>query len=73
MMWLISKLESSCILMDMAEDLITEAKAIEKQQIVEFAEQYESYSWKASNDNRYKPRMTAAEYFESTFKTKEGK
>jgi hypothetical protein len=43
----------------------------EKDVMCEFAEKYADYSWNISNQNRYMAPMSAEEYFNETFKTKE--
>ena len=67
--WLVDKINTDCLNSTYVRiDLIQQAKQMEKEQMVEFAEDYIDYHCYADFDNQITYDKTATEYFNETYK-----
>lgn len=63
--WLVEQVEDFYCLLPV--DMIEQAKQLERENMIKFAEDYELHSWKQSNDNRYVQPKSAEQYYNETF------
>lgn len=63
--WLIDQVEDFYCLLPV--DMIEKAKEMEKEQKMKFAEEYEQYAWKISNENRCAAPKTPEQYYNETY------
>ena len=65
--WLLYKLEIFATEEEM--NIIEQAKEMEKEQIIKFAETYEEYCHNSFTQNRYVQVKSAEQYYNETFKS----
>ena len=67
--WLVDKINTDCLNSTYVRiDLIQQAKQMEKEQMIEFAEDYIDYHCYADFDNQITYDKTATEYYNETYK-----